>query len=118
MNGIDRSVDPLPERTDFPLECLLIVARRACILQCRAEGFGGAVLAEGSSSVTFAGRAEGNTADGHGGGFAALTTATITLESGATFVQNTATGSGGCAYFGGGAVSLGTWRPVRLLSRP
>ncbi len=85
-------------------------------LSVRAGNFGGAVLAEGSSSVTFAGRAERNTVDGHGGGFAARDTASISLLSGSTFVQNSAAGSGGCAYFVGGAVSVGKWRSFLLLA--
>ena len=76
-------------------------------LPFRAENYGGAVLAEGSSTVTFAGRSEGNTANSHGGGFAARTTASINLLSGAIFANNSAVGSGGCAYFVGGAVSVG-----------
>jgi hypothetical protein len=81
-------------------------------LNCRAEGYGGAVLAEGSSSVAFAGRSEGNTASRHGGGFASRSTASIALLSGATFVQDKAVGSGGCAYFGDGVISLRKWRPL------
>ncbi len=73
-------------------------------------------MAEGNSSVIFAGRAEENTAQGHGGGFATLTTASLTLGSGAIFSQNSAVGSGGCAYFGGGDVSVGKWRPFLHVS--
>ena len=72
-------------------------------------------MAEDDSSVTFAGLAEGNTVvDGHGGGFAARADASVSLLSGATFIQNSAGGSGGCAYFVGGAVSVGKWRPFFL----
>jgi hypothetical protein len=86
-------------------------------LHLRAASYGGAVLAEGTSSVTFTGHCEGNAADGNGGGFAALGTASITLGTGAKFLQNSAMESGGCAYFGGGPVSVGERLPFLLLWR-
>jgi hypothetical protein len=80
---------------------------RDSLLHDRAENYGGAILAAGSTSVSIAGVVEGNVAGWHGGGVAAVSAASIALESGATFRQNIAEGSGGCAFFGGGPVTVG-----------
>ncbi len=95
---------------------MLIVGGAIHSPNVRAKNDGGALLADGISSVTFAGRSEGNTANRHGGGFASRNTASITLLSGAIFVHDSAVGSGGCAYLVGGAVSLRKLRSFFLSS--
>ena len=82
----------------------------------RAAGHAGAILAADSSTVAFAGRSEGNWAAGNGGGLAALSTASVTLLPGAAFVGDGAAGSGGCAHFGGAAVSIGEREPPCCLT--
>ena len=95
----------LPGTAFFRLVACLLPLKS--FLSVRAESYGGAVFADGNSSVSCAGRIEGNIAGLHGGGIAALSTASIALQSGVLFTQNSAVGSGGCAYFGGGSVTVG-----------
>ena len=50
---------------------------------------------------------ERNSAQGHGGGLAVFGNAVLNFTAGAVLRNNSALGSGGCAYIGGGPLSFG-----------